>query len=97
MHVEEPTPNTLVIHDRGVDILIPPTSLRYDVLDLDDFADALESGTLDLPAATRVLRDTQRFIDRHLRIPGQAPPTAWPDFPPASIQPLIELPPFAAA
>jgi hypothetical protein len=95
--VEEPTPNSLVIHDRDVDILIPPSSLRYDVLDLDEFADALESGTLDLPTAARVLRDTQRFIDRHLRTPGQAPPAAWPDFPPASIQPLIELPPFITA
>lgn len=93
--VEEPDPKRLVIHDLEIDFLIPPRAIRYDLLDLDEFADALEAGSIDINTAIKVLRNTQRFIDRHLRTPDQAAPAAWPDFPPAALLPLVELPPFA--
>ncbi|MFG1859721.1 DUF402 domain-containing protein [Microbispora bryophytorum] len=92
--LEEAGPKQLVVHDLYVDILVPPLSRRYEVLDLDEFADALQDGAIDAATAVRVLRDTQRFIDTHLRNLNQDPPGSWPDFPPAAILDLVELPPF---
>ncbi|MEV6030391.1 hypothetical protein AB0L65_04545 [Nonomuraea sp. NPDC052116] len=52
-------------------------------------------GARCVPAtAVRVLRNAQRFIDKHLRNLRQDPPSSWPDFPPAAILNLAELPPF---
>ncbi len=42
------------------------------------------------------LIEVQHFIDCHLRTPDEAAPTAWPDFPPDALLPLLDLPPFAA-
>ncbi|GAB3810200.1 DUF402 domain-containing protein [Kribbella italica] len=94
IETEEPEPQRFVIHDLYVDLLIPPRAVRYDVLDLDEFAEALQIGAIDIATAVKVLRDTQLFIDRHLRTPNEAHPTAWPDFPPAALLPLLELPAF---
>ena len=93
--VEEPEPGRLVVHDLYVDLLLPPVSVRYEVLDLDEFADALEDGSIDAGTAVRVLRNTQRFIDTHLRNLDRDVLDSWPDFPPATVQKLAELPPFA--
>ncbi|GAA3560610.1 hypothetical protein GCM10022235_31180 [Kribbella ginsengisoli] len=92
--VEETEPGRLVVHDRQVDILLPPTSIRYEMLDLDDFADVIENGSLDAATAVRVLRNTQRFIDKYLRNTDQDVLESWPDFPPAAVRKLAELPPF---
>lgn len=92
--VEESEPGRLVIRDLQVDLLLPPVSVRYEVLDLDEFADAMEDGSIDAATAIRVLRDTQRFIDRRLRNLDQDVLTEWPDFPPATVLKLAELPPF---
>ena len=92
---EEPDPKRFVIHDLYVDLLIAPEAVRYDLLDLDELGDALEAGSIDTGTAIKVLRNTQQFIERHLRRPDQAAPAAWPDFPPAVLLPLIDLPPFA--
>ena len=92
--VEEPEPKRLIIRDLQVDILLPPVSVRYEVLDLDEFADAMENGSIDAATAIRVLRDTQRFIDKHLRNLDQDVLESWPDFPPATVRELAELPPF---
>lgn len=89
IELEHQAPNRLVVHDLYVDILIPPDGARYDVLDLDDLADAIQSNTIDTPTAAKVLRNTQRFIDRHLRTPDRA------GVPPAVLQPLLGLAPFA--
>lgn len=85
-----------VLPDEGVqvDLLLPPVSVRYEVLDLDEFADAMESGSVDLATAIRVLRNTQRFIDKRLRNLDQDVLTGWPDFPPATVLELAELPAF---
>ncbi|WP_133977311.1 DUF402 domain-containing protein [Kribbella voronezhensis] len=94
VEVEETEPNQLVVHDLKVDILVPPGSFRYEMLDLDEFADAIEDGSIDAATALRVLRSTQRFVDTHLRNLDQAVLGSWPDFPPASVLKLAELPPF---
>jgi predicted RNA-binding protein associated with RNAse of E/G family len=83
-----------VVHDLYVDIVVPPVSRRYEVLDLDELADALQDGAIDAATAVRVLRNAQRFIDKHLRNLDQEAPGSWPDFPPAAMLNLAELPPF---
>lgn len=97
IELEEAGPKELAVHDHYVDILVPPFNRHYEVLDLDEFADALENGAIDAATAARVLRDTQRFIDKHLRNLNQDPPGSWPDFPPAAVLGLAELPPFDVA
>lgn len=96
VEVDESEPNRLVVRDLEVDLVLPPKSLRYEVLDLDEFADALQDGSIDVTTAIRVLRDTQRFIDKHLRNLDQDVLDSWPDFPPATVLKLAELPPFDA-
>ncbi|MGW4963018.1 hypothetical protein ACWEPL_37870 [Nonomuraea sp. NPDC004186] len=61
---------------------------------IDELAEALQDGAIDAATAVRVLRNAQRFIDKHLRNLNQDPPSSWPDFPPAAILDLAELPPF---
>ncbi|MGW6282329.1 DUF402 domain-containing protein [Kribbella sp. NPDC055071] len=92
--VEESEPGRLAIHDLYVDLVVPPASFRYELLDLDEFADALEGGSIDAATAVRVLRDTQRFIDKYLRNLDEDPLTEWPDFPPVTVLKLVELPSF---
>ncbi|MDX6261073.1 MAG: uncharacterized protein QOH84_2761 [Kribbellaceae bacterium] len=92
--VTEAEPGRLTIRDLQVDLLLPPISLRYEMLDLDEFADAIENGSVDAVTAIRVLRNTQRFIDKHLRNLDRDVLESWPDFPPATVRELAELPPF---
>ncbi|AUH43554.1 DUF402 domain-containing protein [Streptomyces sp. CMB-StM0423] len=95
VELEEAGPKRLVVHDLYVDVIVLPSSRRYEVLDLDELAGALEDGRIDAATAARALRNAQRFIDGHLRDLDQEAPDSWPDFPPAAIRPLTELPPFA--
>ncbi|MGW0195932.1 hypothetical protein [Nonomuraea sp. NPDC003201] len=76
---------------RGIQIRRPVTFV--DALE-GGLADALQDGAIDAATAVRVLRHAQRFIDKHLRNLKQDPPSSWPDFPPAAILNLAELPPF---
>ena len=92
--VAETAPKQLVVHDLYVDIVVPPRGRRYEVLDLDELADALRDGSVDALTAAGVLRNAQRFIDKHLRDLDREAPDSWPDFPPAAIRDLVELPPF---
>ncbi|WP_225797827.1 DUF402 domain-containing protein [Streptomyces aculeolatus] len=94
VQVEEAAPGQLLVHDLYVDIVVPPRGRRYEVLDLDELADALRDGSIDALTAAGVLRNTQRFIDKHLRDLDREAPGSWPDFPPAAIRDLVELPPF---
>ncbi len=82
----------IVVRDLDVDLVVHPVGRRYEILDLDEFADAMESGTISQDTGLRVLRQTQRFIDRHLLERGAGPEDAWPDFPPAAIRPLLDVP-----
>ncbi|SKC82588.1 DUF402 domain-containing protein [Krasilnikoviella flava] len=92
VELEEDADGGLVVHDLYVDILVPPRGRRYEILDLHDLADALESGTVDGRTASRVLRQTQQFVDAHLFDPAARPGDPWPDFPPAAIAPLLTAP-----
>jgi hypothetical protein len=92
--VEESEPGQLLIHDRDIDLLMPSKSIRYEMLDLGEFADALADGSMDVATAVRTLRNTQRFIDKRLRNLDEDPLTAWLDFPPAAVLKLAQLPPL---
>ena len=83
-----------IIRDLYIDVMVPTDGRHYRILDLDEFADAIENGALSVEQATDSLRRWQRFLDRHLHS-ERAPVKNWTDFPPAAILPLLELPPFA--
>lgn len=93
----ETVPDGLVVHDLYVDLLILPTGRRYEILDLDELGDAMTDGVITPEVATRVLRNTQAFIDRHLREDATGPSIPWPDFPPRAIAALAELGPLLDA
>ncbi len=79
--------------DLYVDVMVPMDGRQHRLLDLDEFAAAIEDGSLLAPQATDALRRWQRFLDRYL-YDGRAPVSAWRDFPPTAILPLMELPQF---
>ena len=83
-----------IFRDLFIDVVVPMDGRHYRVLDLDEFADAIDSGSLSVEQTTDALRRWQRFLDRHLHT-ERAPVGNWTDFPPAAILPLRELPPFA--
>jgi hypothetical protein len=80
-----------VFRDLFIDVRVPMDERRYRMLDLDDFADALEGGLISVEQAVSGLRRWQRFIDRHLHT-GVYPGGAWADFPPEAFEPLRRLP-----
>src|SRR5438552_4283542 len=82
-----------IFRDLFIDVVVPMDGRHYRMLDLDEFADAIDNGSLSVEQATDALRRWQRFLDRHLH-PGRAPVENWIDFPPAAILPLLELRPF---
>jgi Protein of unknown function (DUF402) len=84
---------TFAFRDLYIDVMVPMDGRHYRLLDLDEFADAIDSGVLTTHHATEALRRWQRFLDRHLHA-ERAPSNVWSDFPPASIQPLVNVQSF---
>lgn len=76
--------------DLYVDAIVPTDGRHYRQLDLDEFADAVASGSLSLAEAVDGLRRWQRFLDRYLHA-DRWPAAAWTDFPPESIRSLREI------
>nr|WP_026924740.1 DUF402 domain-containing protein [Glycomyces arizonensis] len=79
-----------VFRDLFIDVRVPTDGRHYRMLDLDDFADAIEGGLITLEQAVSGLRRWQRFLDRHLH-EGRYPSGSWTDFPPAAFAPLRRL------
>ena len=71
--------------------MVPTDGRHYRMMDLDEFADAIDAGSLSLRQATDALHRWQQFLDRDLHA-ERAPVATWTDFPPAAILPLLELP-----
>lgn len=88
------TDEGLIVHDMYVDFLIPPTLDRYQVLDLDEFADALQAGKLTPTQSATVLSQTQTFINHYLRGPEEGPNGPTRQFPPPAVTALEQLPTF---
>jgi hypothetical protein len=81
----------LTIWDLYVDLIVATDGRPYRMLDLDEFAAAVQDGALSWPDAVDGLRRWQRFLDRYLHR-ERFPAAGWTDFPPAAIKPLTALP-----
>ncbi len=79
--------DSYIFRDLYLDSIVPTDGRTYRILDLDEYADAMASGTLGMDKAIDGLRRWQRFLDRYLH-GGRWPPSSWADFPPSSIQEL---------
>ncbi|MER7246095.1 DUF402 domain-containing protein [Kribbella sp. NPDC000426] len=90
----EHTDTGLLVHDLYVDLLIPPAANRYQVLDLDEFADALRAGQITPTQCATVLHQTQQFINRYLRREEEGPIGPGAPFPPSRVTELEALPPL---
>lgn len=84
-------PGGLVVRDLYVDVVVPVDGRHQRLLDLDELADAIESGVLSVADAVDGLRRWQRFLDRHLHA-GREPQAGWTDFPPRALRALAALP-----
>jgi len=85
------TDTGLVVRDLYVDLLIPPAANRYQLLDLDEFADALTAGQITPIQCATVLHQTQQFINRYLRGPEEGPSGPQYQFPPTAVTTLESL------
>jgi len=83
--------SAIIARDLYADVIVPVDGRHQRMLDLDDFADAIEHGTMPAAVAVDGLRRWQRFLDRHLHR-DRDPRHGWSDFPPAAIAPLAALP-----
>src|SRR3974377_100138 len=80
-HFITPPATLFDIRDLYIDVLVPTDGRHQRLLDLDEFADAIEAGQLDVSTAIDGLRRWQRFLDRHLHA-ARDPHDQWTDFPP---------------
>jgi hypothetical protein len=83
--------NSIVVRDLYIDVMVPVDGRHQRLLDLDEFADAIENGQLDVPTAIDGLRRWQHFLDRHLHA-DRDPGDRWTDFPPERLRELAALP-----
>ncbi|MBP2354343.1 hypothetical protein JOF29_005453 [Kribbella aluminosa] len=84
----------LVVHDMYVDLLFPPAANRYQILDLEELADALTAGAITAAQCAETLTATQRFVHRYLRGAEEGPNGPAADFPPAEVGALEQQPSF---
>jgi hypothetical protein len=82
---------SIIVRDLYIDVLVPVDGRHQRLLDLDEFADAIEAGRLDAGTAVDGLRRWQRFLDRHLHA-DRDPHDQWTDFPPRRLRDLAALP-----
>ena len=85
------TDEAIVVRDLYADVMVPEDGRHQRVLDLDEFADAMEDGRLDLATAIDGLRRWQRFFDLHLHS-DRDPRERWTDFPPDRLRALAAVP-----
>lgn len=83
--------NSIMVRDLYIDVLVPVDGRHQRLLDLDEYADAIEAQHLDIATAIDGLRRWQRFLDRHLHAPRD-PQGEWTDFPPERLRELAALP-----
>lgn len=81
----------IVLRDLYIDVMVPTDGRHQRMLDLGEFADAVDQGKLDTRTAVDALRRWQRFLDRHLH-DSRDPADHWTDFPPQRVRALSALP-----
>lgn len=86
------TSDGIVVRDLYADVIVPEDGRHHRMLDLDELADAVEDGTVDLAAVADGLRRWQRFLDLHLHS-DRDPRDRWSDFPPRRLRALMAAPP----
>ncbi len=91
IHPRTAGPDSITVRDLYIDVLVPVDGRHQRLLDLDEFADAIEAGQLDVGTAVDGLRRWQRFLDRHLHA-ARDPNSQWTDFPPRRLRELAALP-----
>ena len=84
-------PDSVIVRDLYIDVMVPTDGRHQRLLDLDDYADAMAAGRLDAPTAIDGLRRWQQFLDRHLHA-DRDPQDGWTDFPPRRLRQLAALP-----
>jgi hypothetical protein len=84
-------PGSVIVRDLYIDVMVPTDGRHQRLLDLDEYADAMEAGQLDAAVAVDGLRRWQRFLDRHLHA-ARDPQDGWTDFPPQRLGELAALP-----
>lgn len=82
---------SIIVRDLYIDVLVPTNGRHQRLLDLDEFAAAIEAEQLDVNTAVDGLRRWQRFLDRHLHS-GRDPEGEWSDFPPRQLRDLAAIP-----
>lgn len=88
------TAEGLRVHDMYVDLLFPPALNRYQVLDLEELAEALTAGAISTDQCADALTATQRFVHRYLRGAEEGPNGPSAAFPPPEVATLEQLPSF---
>ena len=83
--------NRLWFRDLWVDVMVPTDGRHYRMLDLDEYADAIDAHDMPLDVALDGLRRWQRFLDEFLHR-DRDPRAAWTDFPPSVISELASVP-----
>jgi hypothetical protein len=81
----------IILRDLYIDVMVPMDGRHQRMLDLDEYAEAIERGQLDPALAADGLRRWQLFLDRHLH-DGRDPAGHWIDFPPQRVRALAALP-----
>jgi len=81
----------IVVRDLYLDVMVPTDGRHQRILDLEEYADAIDAGELTIAEAVDGLRRWQAFLDRHLHT-GRYPSDRWSDFPPRRLEPLAALP-----
>ncbi|MGW6932143.1 DUF402 domain-containing protein [Lentzea sp. NPDC054927] len=87
----EEKPGAVIVRDLYADVVVPVDGRHQRMLDLDEYADAIESGELSVVDAIDGLRRWQRFLDLHLHSERE-PRGEWTDFPPRRLNALMALP-----
>jgi hypothetical protein len=82
---------SMIVRDLYVDVLVPMDGRHQRMLDLEEFADAIEDGNVPIDLALDGLRRWQSFLDTYLHAERDAP-ESWTDFPPQALRDLMELP-----
>lgn len=82
---------SITVRDLYVDVMVPTDGRHQRLLDLDEYADAIDAGQLDVDIAVDGLRRWQRFLDRHLH-GARDPAGEWTDFPPRRLRDLAAIP-----
>lgn len=84
--------DTVHVDDHWIDVIVGSPDHPCRVLDLDEYAEAIAAGDIDVGTGVDGLRRTQAFLDRHLNRRHDIRRDSWPDFPPRAIARLAELP-----